>query len=1006
MENILHEVGGNENNTATSLIYTVTDSNGTTADAVLAITFNDDRPNASSNNQVEEVASATLDETGGLDSTTILAADIAALFATPSYGADGPGSVDYTLSATAGAQTGLWLTGQTGAGNEILLIKVSDYVYEGREGGAGGTLAFTISINGATGEVTVTQNATLEHLSDGATPAAHDDSLALSEAASISITQTIIDADGDSESVSSPYALDITFLDDGPSINISVTDGNTILLNTQDADTEGTATDTDSTSFAAAFTLTSSDYGADGAGSIGAVSYDLEITATPVAGLVDSGLTSDGSAVYLYEVGGVIIGSTATTAPASAADASVVFTLAVNTANGNVTLSQMQEIDHGAPGDTAAPYDTQEAVLGTDLVGLTATRTITDGDGDTATDSETLDLGGNVSFDDDGPSINISVTDGNTILLNTQDADTEGTATDTDSTSFAAAFTLTSSDYGADGAGSIGAVSYDLEITATPVAGLVDSGLTSDGSAVYLYEVGGVIIGSTATTAPASAADASVVFTLAVNTANGNVTLSQMQEIDHGAPGDTAAPYDTQEAVLGTDLVGLTATRTITDGDGDTATDSETLDLGGNVSFDDDGPSINISVTDGNTILLNTQDADTEGTATDTDSTSFAAAFTLTSSDYGADGAGSIGAVSYDLEITATPVAGLVDSGLTSDGSAVYLYEVGGVIIGSTATTAPASAADASVVFTLAVNTANGNVTLSQMQEIDHGAPGDTAAPYDTQEAVLGTDLVGLTATRTITDGDGDTATDSETLDLGGNVSFDDDGPSINISVTDGNTILLNTQDADTEGTATDTDSTSFAAAFTLTSSDYGADGAGSIGAVSYDLEITATPVAGLVDSGLTSDGSAVYLYEVGGVIIGSTATTAPASAADASVVFTLAVNTANGNVTLSQMQEIDHGAPGDTAAPYDTQEAVLGTDLVGLTATRTITDGDGDTATDSETLDLGGNVSFDDDGPSINISVTDGKHHLAQHARCRHRRDRDRYRQHQLCRGLYPDQQ
>ena len=65
-------------------------------------------------------------------------------------------------------------------------------------------------------------------------------------------------------------------------------------------------------------------------------------------------------------------------------------------------------------------------------------------------------------------------------------------------------------------------------------------------------------------------------------------------------------------------------------------------------------------------------------------------------------------------------------------------------------------------------------------------------------------------------------------------------------------------------------------------------------------------------------------------------------------------------------MQEIDHGAPGDTAAPYDTQEAVLGTDLVGLTATRTITDGDGDTATDSETLDLGGNVSFDDDGPSI----------------------------------------
>ena len=106
-------------------------------------------------------------------------------------------------------------------------------------------------------------------------------------------------------------------------------------------------------------------------------------------------------------------------------------------------------------------------------------------------------------------------------------------------------------------------------------------------------------------------------------------------------------------------------------------------------------------------------------------------------------------------------------------------------------------------------------------------------------------------------------------------------------------------------------------------------------------------------------------------------------------------------------MQEIDHGAPGDTAAPYDTQEAVLGTDLVGLTATRTITDGDGDKPQPIvTTLDLGGNVSFDDDGPSINISVTDGNTILLNTPRCRHRRDRDRYRQHQLCRGLYPDQQ
>ena len=63
---------------------------------------------------------------------------------------------------------GLWLTGQTGAANEIHLIKITDTQYEGHVGTTvGGALAFTISINGASGAVTVQQNATLEHLMDG-----------------------------------------------------------------------------------------------------------------------------------------------------------------------------------------------------------------------------------------------------------------------------------------------------------------------------------------------------------------------------------------------------------------------------------------------------------------------------------------------------------------------------------------------------------------------------------------------------------------------------------------------------------------------------------------------------------------------------------------------------------------------------------------------------------------------------------------------------------------------
>ncbi|WP_195913435.1 hypothetical protein, partial [Legionella pneumophila] len=64
------------------------------------------------------------------------------------------------------------------------------------------------------------------------------------------------------------------------------------------------------------------------------------------------------------------------------------------------------------------------------LVFLNATAVTTDGDGDTATASASLDLGGNVKFDDDGPSVTMTVSDTNAITLNTQDADTIGAASD------------------------------------------------------------------------------------------------------------------------------------------------------------------------------------------------------------------------------------------------------------------------------------------------------------------------------------------------------------------------------------------------------------------------------------------------------------------------------------------------------------------------------------------------------------------------------------------------
>ena len=83
--------------------------------------------------------------------------------------------------------------------------------------------------------------------------------------------------------------------------------------------------------------------------------------------------------------------------------------------------------------------------------------------------------------------------------------------------------------------------------------------------------------------------------------------------------------------------------------------------------------------------------------------------------------------------------------------------------------------------------------------------------------------------------------------------------------------------------------------------------------------------------------------------------------------IFTLSVD-ADGIVTQTQLAEVDHGPPGESEPPYDDQIAVLDNGLVTLTASATIEDGDTDTASDSASIDLGGNIQFADDGPSIDV--------------------------------------
>src|SRR5262245_64375410 len=99
---------------------------------------------------------------------------------------------------------------------EIKLFKISDTQWEGHKGTVAGTLAFTVSINGSTGAVTVTRSATLEHTTDGSTAAAYDD--VLTSAAGLSVVQHITDGDGDTDSATAANPLTIKFEDDGPDV--------------------------------------------------------------------------------------------------------------------------------------------------------------------------------------------------------------------------------------------------------------------------------------------------------------------------------------------------------------------------------------------------------------------------------------------------------------------------------------------------------------------------------------------------------------------------------------------------------------------------------------------------------------------------------------------------------------------------------------------------------------------------------------------------------------------
>ncbi|EJM50978.1 hypothetical protein PMI29_06164, partial [Pseudomonas sp. GM49] len=447
-----------------------------------------------------------------------------------------------------------------------------------------------------------------------------------------------------------------------------------------------------------------------------------------------------------------------------------------------VTLDQLRAVVH----PNATNPDDSTSLTADNLVTLTAT--ITDKDGDSA--QATLNIGQNLVFKDDGPSIST------TGVEPTLTVDETVLGTDANQ-SFAANF---NSAFGADGAGTL---SYALGVVAG-ASGLTD---TATGHAVNLSLNGTVVEGRTATSDL-------LVFTVSV-AANGVVTLDQLRAVVHT---DASNPDDST-SLTADNLVTLTAT--ITDKDGDSA--QATLNIGQNLVFKDDGPSITTTGTEPTLTV--------DETVLATDATqSFAANF---NSAFGADGAGTL---TYALGVVAG-ASGLTD---TASGEAVNLSLNGTVVEGRTALSSL-------LVFTVSV-AADGSVTLDQLRAVVHP---DASNPDDST-SLTSDNLVTLTATKT--DGDGDSA--QATLNIGQNLVFKDDGPSI---TTTGAEPTLTVDETILATNATQ----SFAANF---NSAFGADGAGTL---TYALGVVAG-ASGLTD---TASGEGVNLSLNGTVVEGRTAT-------------------------------------------------------------------------------------------------------------------------------------
>ncbi|MBR1179310.1 hypothetical protein JQ617_35470 [Bradyrhizobium sp. KB893862 SZCCT0404] len=986
-------ISGNDNNTFDIGGFGLSSANAASAVVGTAIHFEDDGPTAGI---VQGAPTVAHDETAGnqSDADDTTAAGVVSLFAGvtnvsadlnptgyaqdanavvsstgSSLGTDSVGgTIAFSLAVSAaGVDSGL----DTTDGTSIFLFKEGSLVV-GRIGGAAGAAAFAVAINSTSGVVSVAQYASLKH----PTTTNPDDSVSITDAALLAVV-TVTDGDGDTATSSTGIGDAVQFQDDGPTA--AIVQGAATVAHDETAGNQSDADDTTDAAVSVLFagvtnvssdlspagfardatpvvSSTGSSLGADQEG--GTIAFSLAVSSAGV----DSGLdTTGGTSVFLFKEGSLVVGRIGSSSGAAA------FAVAINSSTGVVSVAQYASLKHP---DATNPDD---SVSITDSA-LLAVVTVTDGDGDTATSS--TGIGDAVQFQDDGPTAGIA--QGAPTVAHDETAGNQSDADDTTDAAVSALFagvtnvsgdlnptgyardasavvSSTGSSFGADQEG--GTTSFSLAVSAAGV----DSGLdTTGGTSIFLFKEGSLVVGRIGSSSGAAA------FAVAINSSSGVVSVAQYASLKHP---DATNPDD---SVSITDSA-LLAVVTVTDGDGDTATSS--TGIGDAVQFQDDGPTAGI--VQGAPTVAHDETAGNQSDADDTTDATVSALFagvtnvsgdlsptgyardasavvSSTGSSFGADQEG--GTIAFSLAVSSAGV----DSGLdTTDGTSIFLFKEGSLVVGRIGGAAGAAA------FAVAINSTSGVVSVAQYASLKHP---DATNPDD---SVSITDSA-LLAVVTVTDGDGDTATSS--TGIGDAVQFQDDGPTAGI--VQGAATVAHDETAGNQSDADDTTDATVSALFagvtnvsadlsptgyardatpvvSSTGSSLGADQEG--GTIAFSLAVSSVGV----DSGLdTTGGASIFLFKEGSLVVGRIGSSAGAAA------FAVAINSSTGVVSVAQYASLKHPT---TTNPDD---SVSITDAA-LLAVVTVTDGDGDTATSS--TGIGDAVQFQDDGPTIG-PIADGQ--------------------------------